>query len=201
MEPAYHRHTNPRWPARPAAARPPGDTPPAPFAIARRFARGSLPIAADEPARTVYLVRSGQARVFLLRDDGQETTTAWLGPGQLLGIAALLGRPAYHAFAEALTDLEVWALPADELLAYLPRDSALLRLVLDALSRRLTLANGLLRNVALLPVAQRIPDTVARVNGALGGRPHRLTHEALAGLVGARRETVSRAVAAPRAAG
>src|SRR5687767_14669993 len=86
--------------------------PPAPFAIARSFARRSLLVEADSPARTVYLVRAGQVRVFLLREDGQETTTAWLGPGQIVGIAPLLGRHTHHAFVEALTDVEAWAIPA-----------------------------------------------------------------------------------------
>jgi CRP-like cAMP-binding protein len=174
--------------------------PPAPFAISRRFEPGALVVAAGTPAGTVYLIRSGQVRVFMLREDGRETTTALLGPGQLFGIAPLLGRRTYHAFAETATPVEVWALPADRLIEHLPSDPALLELVLGALAQRLTLAQALLRNVTLLPVAQRIPDTLARLGGCLGGETTRLTHETLAGLVGARRETVSR-VASPARVG
>ena len=175
-------------------------TPPAPFAIRRRFPRGSLIVEADSLARTVYLIRSGQVRVFMLREDGQETTTAVLGAGQLCGIGPLLGRSTYHAFAQALSEVEVWALLSDELRTYLLENPPLAKAVLGALARRLALAQGLLRDVALLPVAQRIPDALERVDGLLEGEPVQLTHEALAGLVGTRRETVSRAFAAARSA-
>lgn len=177
------------------------DQAPAPFAVPRRFGRGTCMVEAGNPALTVYLLRSGHARTFLLAETGRETTTAVLGPGQLVGISPLLGHPVYHAFAEALTAVETWALPADRLLEWLPRDPALLDLVVRALGRQLALAEALLRNVALLPVAERIPDALARLEVCLGGEQPRLTRENLAALVGARRETVSRAVAVTRAAG
>src|SRR5262249_13535106 len=99
---------------------------PVPFASPRRFRRRVLIMAAGTRADTVYLLRTGQARVFLAGKPGHETTTAVLGPGQLVGVSALLGYPEHHASAEALTPVEAWALPAGGLLEHLPRDPALL---------------------------------------------------------------------------
>src|SRR5437870_4466833 len=59
------------------------------------------------------------------------------------------------------------------------------------------LARGLQRGIALMPVAARIADALARLESCLGGEAPRLSREALAALVGARRETVCRA-AQPR---
>lgn len=174
------------------------DVPPVPTAVLRCHARGALVVRADSPAGRVYLVRKGQVRLYLLAETGHETTNAVLGPGQLFGIAPLLGYPEYGIFAEALTAVEAWAVPASRLRQALPQDAALLRLVVHALGRRVALAEALLRNVTLLPVAERIPDALRRLDDCLGGETACLTREQLAGLVGARRETVSRAVSPAR---
>jgi CRP-like cAMP-binding protein len=165
------------------------------LAVRRHIARGALLVRAGAPAEAVYVIRSGQARVFLIHECGRETTTAVLGPGQIAGIAPLLGSPVYHAFVETLTPVEVCALPVSRLRDQLSSNVPLLQFILAALGKRLVLAEGLVRDVALLPVAERLPDVLARLQDFLGGEPAQLTHELLGGLVGARRETVSRAVA------
>jgi len=168
-----------------------------PFAVRRRFCRRSFLVQAGANAEAVYLISRGFVRVYLLADDGHETTTALLGPGHLVGIAPLLGRSAHRAFAEALTAVEAWAIPAAELLARLPNDRSLLGLVSGALAQRFALAQGLLRGVALLPVAERIRDIELRLAGALHGTPPALSHLLLAELVHARPETVSRVLRPP----
>src|SRR5919202_3404584 len=172
---------------------------PAPFGAVRRFARGATLVRAGEPAHTVYLVRRGQVRIYLLTEDGRETTTAVLGPGQIVGISALLGRTIYHAFAEALAPTEAWSLPADRLLRHLPTDRVLLGLLVGALARRLAQEVSLVGEVALLPVGQRVADLQARLTNELGHQP-RLNKRALAELIGARPETLSRSLGRPRVA-
>ena len=192
--------------ARPLHGRPaeePGvatDTAPVPFAGRRRLARGGLLLMAGAEARTVYFVRRGQLRVFRVAESGRGATTAVLGPGQVAGIAPLLGCGVYHAFVEALTPAEVWTVPTDRLLAALRDDPALLERVMVALARRLDLTVGLLYDVALRRVADRLGAVEARLRPVLGGETARLNRRDLGALVGARRETVCRAVAAGEAA-
>ncbi len=162
----------------------------------RTYRRAALVVVAGAPARTVFFVRSGQVRLYQLAGGGdeiREVTTAVLGPGQLFGVSALLGREAYHSFAEALTPVEAWAVPAARLRARLLEEPPLLGAVLAALGRRTALNAALLRDVTLLPVARRIPDVLKNLGPCLGGETLRLSNEQLAALVGARRETVSRA--------
>src|SRR5919199_1488620 len=144
---------------------------PAPFGAVRRFARGATLVRAGEPAHTVYLVRRGEVRISLLTEDGRETTTAVVGPGQIVGISALLGRPIYHAFAEALVPTEAWSLSAERLLRHLPTDRVLLGLVVGALARRLAQEVSLVGEVALLPVGQRVADLQARLASPGAPRP------------------------------
>ena len=168
---------------------------PAPFGVVRRYERGAQIVVAGQPAGLVYWVRAGLVRTYLIAESGEETTTAVLVPGMAFGLEALLGAELYYAFAEALDDVEVWAAPADELREHVLDDAWLYREVATALCRRLTHTEALLVDVAVRPVAARIPRALQRLKaGGLGGRSG-LTRQALAALVGARRETVSRASA------
>lgn len=88
----------------------------------------------------------------------------------------------------------MWALPAARLLQARPEDAVVLNRIALALARRLTAAEVTLRDVALLPVAERIPGALARLEAGFAGDGAKPTHEHLAALVGARRETVSRAI-------
>jgi CRP-like cAMP-binding protein len=166
----------------------------------RCFARGAFLVAAGAPAEAVYVVRSGQVRVFLLDEAGHETTTALLGAGALVGTDALLARPVYHAFAEARTPVAAWAISASRLRGQLTQDPALLRILAEGLGRRLALAEGLLRDVALLPVGERLPSVLERVRAAFGGERPQLSGELLAAVAATRPETVSRVRRASRLA-
>jgi CRP-like cAMP-binding protein len=162
--------------------------PPLDFARPRRFRRGELLIQVDAPADTVYLLRHGQVRVFVLSPDGDEQVIAVLGPGHLVGIGALLGRPRHHAFVQALSTVDALMLPAAELQAELSTDRALLGLVVGALAQRLALEQALLRNAVLLSGSERLRDIAMRLPCAGVG----LTVTTLAGLLGLRPETLSR---------
>jgi CRP-like cAMP-binding protein len=146
---------------------------------------------AGDPAQTVYLLRAGHVRIYLLEEDGREVTTAVLGPGQLVGYTALIGQTVYHAFAEGLSTVEVWAMPAGRLLERLVDDPALLDLVFDSLGRQAAVTEQTLGDLVLRPVAQRVANALRRLELLNTERP-RLTRELVAGMIGARRESVSR---------
>jgi len=161
----------------------------------RRFARGALLTTAGGPAEALYVLRRGHVRVYRLTEAAAEATTAVLGPGQLVGLSALLGQPEYHTFAEALTPVEAWVLPAARLADHLAQHPALAEFLVDALVRRLSFEMSLLQAVTFQPVASRVSTVLGRLGMVNGGdRPPRLTKEVLAELVAARRETVSRGV-------
>ena len=162
------------------------------FAVPRAFPRGAFIIEADRPADTIFLLRRGQVRVFRLDQDGREAVTAILGSGHLVGLAPLLGNARHEDFAQAMTRVEAWALPAEQVLARLSRDSALLGLVAGALAQRFALAAGLFRDVHLLPVLERLADIEVRLATCLRGEPVALTQAGLAQLIHARPETLAR---------
>lgn len=166
-----------------------------PFARRRDFRCGAFLAEAGCPVTTVYLLTSGQVRCFSLSEDGCEATTAVLGPGQLVGVSALLGVATNGLFAQALTPVRVWAMPIAQLKDEVWRNPMLLGLLVGALAQRSALTQGLLRDVLLLPVRDRLGDMELRLSAALGGRRPALNRTQLAGLVHARPETLTRVVA------
>ncbi len=162
-----------------------------PGAVHHTFRRGEFILEAGCAPETVHIIGRGQVRVFLLDEDGRETTTSILGPTHLVGIAPLLGRDEPDAFAQALTTVETWAIPISFVRQRLGNDRSLRGLMLGSLVQRFALAQGLLRDVLLLPVAQRVADVQVRLACLLGAQPS-LTRAALAALVQARPETLAR---------
>lgn len=146
--------------------------------------------------------------VHLTRADpaGRPLTTGLVGPGGLLGLAALRGAAAHDDRATALSRVRALELPAADLLAPGHTAPALLAAVADGLRARLDRAyatraaageDAPTRLLALL----RTLAAPAPAGAALAPLALRPTHAALARLLGADRATVTRALRALAAAG
>lgn len=165
-----------------------------PFAHRRTFQCGEFLAEAGCPTESVYLLSTGQVRCFSLTEDGCEATTAVLGPGQLVGVAGLFGSPSHPLFSQALTPVQAWAMSTPVLRQELERSAMLVGLLVGALAQRVAVAEGLLRDVLLLPVRDRLGDVQLRLSATLGGMQPALNRSQLAGLVQARPETLTRVV-------
>ncbi len=61
-------------------------------------------------ATRLFLVQSGRARFYHLTKQGELVLLAWLGPGDVIGLVAIVKSPlCYMATAEAISDCEVLA--------------------------------------------------------------------------------------------
>jgi CRP-like cAMP-binding protein len=165
-----------------------------PFARRRAFVRGEFLAEAGCATDNLYLLSSGQVRCFSLSEDGCEATTAVLGPGQLVGVGGLFGNDTHAVFVQALTPTETWMMPTAAWQQEMDHNPMLLGLLVGALAQRVAVAEGLLRDVLLLPVRDRLGDVELRLAATLGGRRPALSRSQLAGLVQARPETLTRVV-------
>jgi len=158
----------------------------------RTFRRKGFLFYADAAADSGYLIRSGHVRCFLLDADGRETTTALLGPGQFVGTAALLNRQQHREFCEALTPVEAWSLPADELCRARVGSPLVQGWLLGCLGRRLELALALRRAIALLSAQEGAADLRLRLLTLSGVDPGAVRQTSLAKLLQIRPETLAR---------
>jgi CRP-like cAMP-binding protein len=161
------------------------------------------------PATDVVLITRGLVEVVRRGAGGDDATLALFGPRELIGLPAALEAGAYPAAAIAVAaEVRAIAVPALEVRAAIDRDHALARAANQALighgkvlrAKIAILSAGSIeqRLAALFEhLAERFGDDV---DGALH-IPLTLTRRMIAQLVGARVETVIRALAAWRRAG
>jgi CRP/FNR family cyclic AMP-dependent transcriptional regulator len=166
-------------------------------ALAReqRFPRGTLIVRQGDPGDALFVVRSGAVKVAIVGDDGREVILDTLGQGAHFGELALIdGRPR-SAHVVAIEPAVLLVLRRDDFRREVERQPHVAWALLEELSRRLREADEKITGLVLLDV----PGRVARLllDRAVGEPPQierAPTHETMAQMIGASRETVSRAM-------
>ncbi len=160
----------------------------------KRYPKGSVIVFADDPGDSLYLVRAGRVKVVLLGDDGREVILGVLGVGEHFGELSLIDDQPRSAHVIALEDSVLLVLRREEFRRRVEASPAVAWALLAELSRRLRVADRKIGGLVLLDV----PGRIARV--LLEHAPdeesnlvqRRMTHQTIAQMIGASRETVSR---------
>jgi CRP/FNR family cyclic AMP-dependent transcriptional regulator len=154
-----------------------------------RVRRGAVLYALGDRVEGVYLVREGLVWLEGPRSPaGEPATLGVAGPGELLGEEALVGEGRRTHGATALTYAELLFAPT-EALAPLREFPQVERFLLGALYARLKAVEERLWEVRHLSVAQRLARLLLRL--AAAGEVA-FSHQDLAHMVGATRETVTK---------
>jgi CRP/FNR family transcriptional regulator, cyclic AMP receptor protein len=149
-------------------------------------------------------------RVFHEGDDsdGRAITLATLGPGEIFGELAMLDGDQRSASAEALTDGDLLALPANDVRSLLARHPEIALKLVAGLVRRLRAANVRLSRQSFQTVPSRVAGILAQLSReAQDGEGEdaevtiRMNQTDLAQLAGTSRESVSRFLAELERAG
>ena len=163
------------------------------------------PFATGERDR-VYLLKAGRMRLYQLTEEGQEVTTAVLEPGQLFGLAALIGGDGRATHAEPLEDSVVCDANAADFVAMLAKHPLLMARIMMVMARQMFRLQQRIESIASQPVSGRLAAVLLErtADGEPMGRGMALppiTHDDLARLVDSSRESVSRTMARWRAEG
>lgn len=162
----------------------------------QRFAKGALIVSEGDIGDALYVVRSGEVKVVLVGDDGREVILQVLGIGDHFGELALIdGRPrSAHVVATHASILLVLRRP--EFRRQVEQNPKVAWELMVELSRRLRQADGTIGSLVLLDVPGRVAKVL--LEHATPGEPaslvRQLTHQTIAQMIGASRETVSRAM-------
>ena len=120
----------------------------APVVRDRRFTHQKVLFFEGQPAEFLWVVRSGEVRLYKSSSDGRITTLDLLGPGEMFGAVSALDEDRYTASAEAVTDGVAWCLPRRVLLGLVAEVPALAVEILVVTSHRLREAQERLRSFA-----------------------------------------------------
>ncbi len=167
-------------------------------AVMRRFRKGEMIYFPSDPSRSVLVLAGGRVKIKGITPDGKEFILAFIEEGELFGELALVDDAPRDEFAEAVEDSEVLAIARDDL-------SGLMEMLPD-LALRITKLLGLrrkrietrLRNILFRSNRQRVIGVLLELLESHGERLGecwrirlRLSHQELASLIGATRETVT----------
>ena len=113
------------------------------------YPRGTILFREGQPARGVFLLCTGRARLSVCSEDGRRMTVRVAAAGEVLGLSAALARGSYEVTAETLDSVQVAHVRRKEMLHFLRAHREVCLQVVNVLSEDLHLAYNRVRSVGL----------------------------------------------------
>ncbi len=161
----------------------------------REFNRGGVVFSEDETATELFVVTSGRIAIANRSIDGRESVVALMERGDLFGEMPLFDNHDRSAEARALEPSTVIVIPYAPLRAIYESQPELLWNVVEMLAMRLRATDSQLADSVFLDVTGRTAKRLLELAGTADEFSLPITQEELAGMVGASRERVNKAIA------
>jgi CRP/FNR family cyclic AMP-dependent transcriptional regulator len=161
-----------------------------------QFSRNQVVFSEGDEASELYVVQSGRIAIANRSADGRESVVALMEEGDVLGEMSLFLREGRTAQARALEPSELLAVPFPALKEVLEAEPRLLWEVVALLARRLRSTDAALADSVFLDVTGRTAKRLLELAGGADEFVLPITQEELAGMVGASRERVNKAISA-----
>ena len=167
----------------------------------RRYQRREVIFHEDDPADRMHIIVDGRVKISIASEDGRERDIALFQSGDCFGEMALLDSSSRSATATAVAATETMALFRQDFLDFLGENPELAADVNTMLVQRLRNVNQMLGDMVFLDMPTRVAKQLLALaeTYAEDAKPGDqivvpLGQDELARLVGASRETVSRAL-------
>lgn len=157
--------------------------------------RGDVIFAENDEADALYIVNEGRIAIGNRSIDGRESMVALMERGELFGEMSLFDGLGRSAEARALEASNVTAVPYAPVKEILESRPAVLWSVVALLSRRLRDMDVALADAFFLDVTGRTAKRLLDLAGDEDAFTIPVTQEELAGMIGASRERVNKAIA------
>ncbi|MEM7341378.1 MAG: Crp/Fnr family transcriptional regulator [Actinomycetota bacterium] len=161
----------------------------------RKLARGDVLFREQDEPTELFVVTSGRIAMVNRSIDGRESVVALMEAGDLFGEMPLFDNQTRSTDARALETSQVIVLPYGPVRQlYTDKPTHLWRVV-DLLATRLRVMDGVLADSVFLDVTGRTAKRLLEIAGEADDFSLPVTQEELAGMVGASRERVNKAIA------
>src|SRR5688572_27456662 len=166
----------------------------------RRFRRGEVIFHIGDPGDALFVIVSGEVKISLPSDTGEEAILATLGPGEFFGELALLDGAARSASASALSATETVVLPRDRFRELIATEAAVRDALLAAIAGELRRLTTHVEELHFLDITGRLAARLVRLakdsgttlpDGGIRLRTN-LTQGDLAAMVGCTRQSVNK---------
>ena len=157
--------------------------------------RNEVLFAQDEPAVEMFMVESGRVAIARRSGDGRSSVVALMEEGDLFGEMPLFDGHGRSADARALEPTVLVAVPYQPVRRALEERPETLWQVVSLLVRRLRVTDEALADTMFLDVTGRTANRLLEMAGDRDAFVLPVTQEELAGMVGASRERVNKALA------
>jgi CRP/FNR family transcriptional regulator, cyclic AMP receptor protein len=166
----------------------------------RRFRRGEVIFHAGDPGDALFIIVSGEVKIALPSEAGDEAILATLRAGDVFGELALLDGAPRSASASALVATEAVVLPRDPFLELIAAEPAVRDALLASLAAELRRLTVHVEELHFLDITGRLAARLVRLAAAAGpAGPDgsvrllpTLTQTELASMVGCTRQTVNK---------
>lgn len=160
----------------------------------REVQRGDRIFDEDDHATALYVVREGRVAIAKRAIDEKESIVALMEEGDLFGEMSLFDGLPRSAAARVLEASEVVVVPYEPITQVLEERPALLWHIVALLARRLRTTDAALADSMFLDVTGRTAKRLLELAGGVDEFSLPVTQEELAGMVGASRERVNKAL-------
>lgn len=167
----------------------------------KRFSSGELVFSQSQPVSALFILKEGRIRIFRVAEDGKTLTIAILEPGAVFGEMLLVGQRMYDNYAEAIEDSIICQLSAADVEEHFLSNPKIAVKISRLLGEQVARLEERLTDMALRPLTARTASTLLKLEDTAPrsrfthARAVKLTHEQLAGLLGATREATSKTMA------
>jgi CRP/FNR family transcriptional regulator, cyclic AMP receptor protein len=162
----------------------------------RQLIRGDVLFNEGDPPDSLYLVIRGRIAIAIANPiDRRESVVALMEPDDLFGEMSMLDNGPRSAMARALEPTTVLAIPFEPILTMFDQHPKLLWNVTRMLAQRIRVTDEALADSVFLDVTGRTAKRLLELADGSDQFTLPVTQEELAGMVGASRERVNKAIA------
>ena len=165
------------------------------IASTRSFRKGDSVYQVGDQGGTLFVLHIGRVKIFRLNVNGKEQVLRVAGPGEFMGELSLFSSLPLTDQAQALENTTMCVLQGARLKELMAKYPTIAFKVMDALSRRLEKADGLLEAVSLSSVTQRLAAMLLELSAGKNSLTLMMSKGDFASQLGMSQETLSRKLA------
>lgn len=167
--------------------------------VRRCYPRGTLIHSPGDAGTTVNFLLAGRVKIYNLSGCGKEIIYRFCTPNSFFGMADIFGGEEREVFAEAVEDTEVMSIDKPHFEELIQRNPPLALAVIRILGSRIRQAHHAIQGFVFFDARTRLAQLLlklAQINGIENADgsvtlKNRFTHQELADMIGANRQTVT----------